>query len=155
MILEVFREKEKIDNIFALASQLDPEEELLAHWAKYLCVLTSGFIENSLRAILTKYSTNKASPQVANFVESRVKEITNLNEEKIAQLLGAFSSEWRDRFRSIRTDSQRDAINSIIINRHHIVHGRSVSLTLARMKDYYIEVVRAITLIDENCVNRT
>jgi hypothetical protein len=153
MIFDVVREKQKIDHIFKLAGQLEPDEELLAHWAKYLCVLTSGFIENSLRIILTQFAKNKANQQVANFVESRIRMITNLNEERIGQLLGAFSSEWRDKFTGKRTDAQKAAIDSVIANRHLIAHGQSVSLTLARMKEYYTEVVKTITMIDEECVN--
>jgi len=153
MISDIFKEKQKIDAIFDLVMQFKADEELLAHWAKYLCVLTSGFIENSFRIILTRYAKDKASPQVSNYVESCIKGITNLNEERIAQMLGAFSSEWRERFYQKRTEIQKSAIDSVIANRHLIVHGRSVSLTLTRMKDYYKEVVKAITLIDEECVN--
>jgi hypothetical protein len=153
MISDVFREKQRLDGIFALVTELETDEELLAHWAKYLCVLTSGFIENSLRVILTRYATDKANPQVSNFVESSIKGITNLNEERIGQLLGAFSSEWRERFTKKRTDMQKSAIDSVIANRHLIVHGRPVGLTIARMKDYYREVVKAIILVDEECVN--
>ena len=79
--------------------------------------------------------------------------ITNLNEERIGQLLGAFSSEWRDKFTGKRTEAQKAAIDSVIANRHSIAHGQSVSLTLARMKEYYTEVVKTITMIDEECVN--
>lgn len=154
MIPDINREIHKIDRIFDLVKNLDPAEELLAHWAKYLCVLTSGLIENSLRIILTRYVADKASPQVANFVESKIKGITNLNDEKISQLLGAFSSEWGDRFTTKRTEPQKAAIDSVIANRHLIVHGRSVGLSFVRMKEYFEEVVKTIKLIDENCVNR-
>lgn len=153
MILDISREKERLDNIFDRVSHLEADEELMAHWAKYLCILTSGFIENSLRMILIRYVTDKACPEVCNFIESSVKGITNLNDEKIMQLLGAFSSKWRERFIQKRTDMQKSAIDSVIANRHLIVHGRSVGLTVARMKDYYREVVKAISLIDEECVN--
>jgi hypothetical protein len=153
MILDVAREKQRLDHIFDLAKHLDIKDELLAHWAKYLCILTSGFIENSLRMILTCYAKDKSSPQVANFVESKITGITNLNEQKIAELLGAFNSAWRERFTEMRTESQKDAIDSVVANRHQIAHGRSVGLTLARMKDFYTEVVKVITLIDEQCVN--
>jgi len=153
MLPDVFREKQRIDAIFGLVAQFEADEEILAHWAKYLCVLTSGFIENSCRIILTQYAKGKASPNVSNYVESCVGGITNLNDEKITQLLGAFSSQWRERFSKKRTEIQKLAIDSVIANRHLIAHGRSVGLTLARMKDYYKEVVKAITLIDEECVN--
>ncbi len=77
MILDVFREKKRLDDIFALTTQMEANDELLAHWAKYLCVLTSGFIENSLRMILTRYAADKASSEVSNFVESCLKGVTN------------------------------------------------------------------------------
>ena len=153
MILDVFKEKQKIDHVFDLANHIEPNDELLSHWAKYLCVLTSGFIENSLRLILIHFVEHRASPQVLNFVESRIRSITNLNEDRVAQLLGAFSYNWRDRFSKKRTQEQKDAIDSVIANRHLIVHGRSVELTLARMRGYYTEIVKAITIIDEECVN--
>jgi len=153
MILDVFREKQKIDHLFKLSSHLAHNDELLANWAKYLCVLTSGFIENSLRLILKCHVANKASPEVVNFVESKINGITNLNEQKISDLLGSFSSDWKKNFSVTRTNEQKDAIDSVVANRHLIAHGRSVGLTLTRMKDYYEEVVKAITLIDEKCVN--
>ncbi|MGA7578063.1 MAG: HEPN domain-containing protein [Desulfobaccales bacterium] len=151
---ELSSEKQKIDRIFNLSSRLNNDPELLPNWAQYLCVLTSGFIENSLRIILTKYAADKATPQVANFVKSKIKGITNLNGERIAQLLNSFSSNWHERFINTMTITQKDSIDSVIANRHLIVHGRSVGLTLVRMKDYYKEVVEAITIIDEDCVNR-
>ena len=77
MILDVLREKQKIDAIFDLIKRLEADEELLAHWAKYLCVLTSGFIENSLRIMLTFYAKNRTTPQVSNYVESCMKGITD------------------------------------------------------------------------------
>jgi len=153
MILEVAREKQKLDHVFDLVSHLHDEEEVLAHWAKYLCVLTSGFIENSLRNLLTHYSASRAASPVVNYVETRLKGLTNLNEERIAQLLGAFSPSWRHTFTKQLTDKQKGAIDSILSNRHLIVHGQSVGLTFSRMKTYYEEVIKVITLIDEKCVN--
>jgi len=154
MVIEVFTEKQRIDNVFDMAHQLDASDELLAHWAKYLCVLVSGFIENSVRTLLSKYAMNKASPIVANFVESKLKGVRNLNDEKLVQLLGSFSSEWKDTFIQKRTETQKAAIDSVVANRHQIAHGRFVGLTLSRMKQYYDEVVQAIVLIDEQCINR-
>lgn len=149
---DVQSQKQKIDAVLQFANQLPQDDVILSHWAKYVCVLTSGFIEDSLRKILIKYTRDKATPQVVNFAESKLEKITNLNEEKIAQLLGAFSANWMEQFRSKRTEEQKDAIDSVIANRHQIVHGQSVGLTLARMKKYYEEVAKVITIICDECV---
>lgn len=154
MIIEVLREKQRLDHIFDMAHQLNANDELIAHWAKYLCVLTSGFIENSIRMLLSQYTMSRASPPVVNYVESTVKGVRNLNDEKIAQLLGSFSAEWRDTFIQMRTEAQKAAIDSVVANRHQIAHGRFVGLTLGRMKQYYDEIIKAIALVDEQCVNK-
>jgi len=154
MILDVVREKQRLDATFSLVEQMPLDAELLSHWAKYLCVLTCGFIENSLRVILRHYTAMHASECVADFVWTRIEGLTNLNDEKIGQILGAFDPGWRDRFQAMRSQEQKDAIDSVIANRHQIAHGRSVALTLARMKQYYNDISKVIKIIDEECVNR-
>ncbi len=154
MIVPVLQEKQRLDNVFSLVGQMRLDEEVLSHWAKYLCVLTSGFVENSLRLILHDYAIKHANEIVASYVSARVEGLTNLNDERIAQLLGSFSPTWRDRFLETRSAEQKDAIDSVVANRHLIAHGRSVGLTLARMKRYYVEISQAVKIIDENCVNR-
>jgi hypothetical protein len=46
--------------------------ELQAHWAKYLCVLVAGFIENSLEEVYSEFVTAVSSPAVAKFAKSRL-----------------------------------------------------------------------------------
>jgi hypothetical protein len=103
--------------------------------------------------VLRHYARKHANPQVTSFVEGRLDSVTNLNEEKIAQLLGSFNPVWRESFQSKRTPQQKDAIDSVVANRHQIAHGRPVEVTLVRMKNYYAEVAGAVKLIDEQCVN--
>jgi hypothetical protein len=154
MIHQVFREKQRLDNIFSLVDLMGADTEILAHWAQYLCVLTSGFIENSLRHILQDYVMKHSNAQITSYVENRIEGITNLNEERIAQILGSFSPDWRQRFRSNLKPEQKDAIDSVIATRHLISHGRPVGITLSRIKSYYFEIAKIIKLIDEECVNK-
>jgi len=154
MIHAVVQEKQRLDSVFSLVGQMRLDEEVLSHWAKYLCVLTSGFVENSLRVILQDYAAKHANESVARFVSSRIEGLTNLNDEKISQLLGAFSPAWRDTFHAMRSTEQKDAIDSVLANRHLIAHGRSVGLTLARMKQYYGDISKVVKIIDEDCINK-
>jgi hypothetical protein len=154
MILQVSREKQRLDQVFSLVGQMSVDEEVFAHWAKYLCVLTSGFIENSLRMILQDYVRKHANQPVMSFVESRIESITNLNQEKISQLLNSFNPVWREAFLETLTPEQKDAIDSVNANRHLIAHGRAVGITLARMKNYYAEISKVIKIIDEDFVNK-
>ncbi len=91
-------EKQRLDSLFDKISTLPVDDEIHAHWSRYLCVLVSGFIENAMRILLTEYTKNKSHPNVSNYVSKQIKGITNLNNEKILQLLGSFDSEWRNAF---------------------------------------------------------
>jgi hypothetical protein len=154
MILAIIRDKQRLDSVFSMVELMPLDPEVLSHWAKYLCVLTSGFIENSLRVILQDYAEKHANNDVASFVSTRIDGLTNLNDEKIGQLLGAFSPTWRDTFNATRSTEQKDAIDSVLANRNLIAHGRSVGLTLARMKQYYGDISKVVKIIDEECVNK-
>jgi hypothetical protein len=95
---------------------------------------------------------SESHPDVTNYVEGRLEGITNLNEEKVFQLLGSFQPKWAETFRQKRSDAQKDALDSVVANRNLIAHGRSVGLTLARMIDYYREIIDVLNLIDSECV---
>ena len=154
MIQSVAREKQRLDTLFVLAGKLPPEEEALSHWARYLCVLTSGFIENSMRMLLKTYIEQHANDAVANFAWTRIKDLTNLNEERLARLLGSFDPMWRETFEDKTSSQQKDAIDSVVATRHLIAHGQSVGITLVRMKQYLAEVFNAVKIIDEECINQ-
>ena len=152
MLVDIVSQKQRLDSVFARISQIQGDDELRAHWAKYLCVLTSGFIETSMRIILSKYASQKASPPIVNYVEGQIEWVTNLNEDKLAKLLGAFSAGWQKKFTERRTQQQKESVDSVVANRHLIVHGRSVGVTYARVKRYYDDVVEMVRIIDEECV---
>ena len=46
--------------------------DLLAEWARYLCVRISGAIEVCVREILVEYADIRGGPQLRNFVQSRL-----------------------------------------------------------------------------------
>lgn len=143
--------KSRLDAVFALAHKQKAEEEILSHWARYLCVLTSGYVEVALRAALNEHVAKRSHPNVVNYVESRLEGITNLNEEKVYQLLNAFNPKWAEHFRNKRSDAQKDALDSVVRNRNKIAHGQSVGLTLVRMTEYYKEIAAIVDVIEKEC----
>lgn len=147
--------RDRLDAVFALAKKQQADEETLSHWARYLCVLTSGYVEVALRSVLGEYVSARSHPDVVNYVESRLEGITNLNEERIYQLLGSFRPAWAEVFRKRRSDAQKAALDSVVANRNRIAHGQSVGLTLVRMSEYYREIVTIIDFIERECVRKT
>ncbi|MBD2453540.1 hypothetical protein H6G80_05560 [Nostoc sp. FACHB-87] len=148
---EVMRAKQKLDNLFEKVNQLPDDNELKAHWARYLCILVSGFIENSVRAIYSQYAKNKAIPNIANFVERKLDDLQNPKMEKILQLTGAFSLQWESNLRKATEGELKDAIDSIVANRNNIAHGQDVGITYATIKDYYEKAFKVIQMIENQC----
>jgi len=152
MNFRLYSEKQKMDQLFARLKDFIDDDELAAHWSRYLCVLLSGFIENSLKILITEYTNKKSHPNVSNYVSKQISFITNLNYERIQQLLGAFSDNWRSNYEANITDEQKDAIDSIVANRHNIVHGRSVGVSPVQIKEYYTSVLKVVNIIEDKCI---
>lgn len=148
---EVRRYKQRLDNLFKQISAYSGDFELQSHWARYLCILVSGFIETSIRAIYGEYSRQRSEAKIANYVISRLTRFTNPNMEDILVLAGSFSPDWRDKLVKATTEEQKDAINSIVANRNRIAHGVDVGISYVTVKDYYENVVKVIDLIEDNC----
>jgi hypothetical protein len=140
-------EKQKLDSLFKTISVIK-NEEMKSHWAKYLCVLISGFIDNALKIMLTDYTSKLCHPNILNFINSRLNKLTNLKEETIFQLLSSFNPDWAKNFRNKLSDEQKNAFDSVVANRHNIVHGRSVTITYVRIKAYYKDIIAGLEIID-------
>ena len=148
---EIFQEQQRLDNLFERVKDCD-DDEIKAHLSKYLCVLVSAFLENSMRTVVLKYAGAKSHNHVSNFVNSRVKNVTNLNEEKLKQLLGAFSSNWRIRFENDISNEQKAALDSVVNLKNHVAHGKPTTLSFVRVKNYYQNIRKVVEVVQEICV---
>jgi HEPN superfamily RiboL-PSP-like protein len=98
-------------------------------------------------------SSSKSHPNVANYVNKQIKAITNLTETRVRQLLGSFSKDWVELFEESISGEQKAAMDSIVANRHLIVHGRSVEITYVRVGGYYKHIKEVITIINDKCTS--
>ncbi|MCX5678937.1 MAG: HEPN domain-containing protein [Candidatus Omnitrophica bacterium] len=146
MLSHVTSEIDKIDALFKFENDII-NDEVRAYWAEYLCVRVAGLIEAVLRIILFYYAKNKSHENVARYVSKKVEGVTNLNSEKIENLLGDFSEVWQERYVQNITDSQKAAIGNIYINRNRVGHGRNSELSYYRVKEYYKEIKGALLAI--------
>lgn len=149
--IEALRYKQRLDNLFQQIAAFGGDIELQSNWAKYLCILVSGFIETSIRSIYGEYARQRSNTNVANYVISRLARFTNPNMEDILVLSGSFDSDWRNNLENATTDEQKDSVNSIVANRNRIAHGVDVGISYVTVKRYYDNVVQVIDLVEENC----
>lgn len=146
---EVVRYKQQIDHLISEAGRATGNDpELLAHWARYLCILVSGLLEVSIRSVYSEYVKARAAPYVANYVETQLRSFQNPKCEKIFQLIGSFNPEWVHKLNELIDEQVRLAVDSIVTNRHQIAHGRSVGITLSQIQTYYREALRLIEAIE-------
>jgi hypothetical protein len=150
----VLAHRKRIDNLFKKVALFE-EPDIQSEWSKYLCILVSGFVEESLRVLLEKYCENKASPNIQKYITKQIGNITNCKTDKIRQILGEFSLNWESEFTNkIKEESKIDgeiknAIDSVIINRHKIAHGKSIGMTYSNISNYYKNVKKAVEILEE------
>jgi len=149
----ILSHRQRLDNLFTkISSILDPADQ--SEWSKYLCVLVSGFIEESLRVLLEEYTSDRAAPNIQKFVENQIGNITNCSTGKIQNVLNKFSQDWSKEFISqIQTKSSiaseiKDSIDSVITNRHNIAHGKNVDITYAKILTYYNNIKKAVEILE-------
>ena len=125
--------------------------ELIGHWGRYLCVLTAGFLENALTEVYSEYASKAASPQVANFATRRLERITNPKSGIFVETARSFSKQWAadlDAFLDEEDQRRRNAIDSIMSNRHLIAHGQSGGISVGRVRQYLPGCVEVIEFIE-------
>jgi RiboL-PSP-HEPN len=151
MNIEIVRYQQRLDYLFKQTTLFPDNIELQSHWARYLCILVSGYLEISVRVIYTKYARTKSVSYVANFVDDQLRNFQNPKMEKILELTRSFSPQWESELRIATEGEIKDAVDSIVANRHQIAHGENVGITYARIQKYYQNAVKVIEMLDKQC----
>ena len=128
--------------------------ELMAHWAKYLCVISAGFIENSLKEIYRDFIQRAASEPVANFSIQVFSKIQNPKTSRFIEIANSFKNTWGEKLELfVDEDGRREAIDAIMQNRHLIVHGKYSGITIARLHPYLVKAIEVIEFIEDQFNN--
>jgi hypothetical protein len=149
-LVEITRQRQRLDDLFQKARNL-PDAEIQSHWSRYLCVLISGFLENSVRITYAECARKRADSSVADFVESRLRQFQNPKMGTILDLAGGFNQDWRRQLEIDTNGRLGESVNSIVGNRHKIAHGESVVLTLHSLLQYYGDALRVVDLLRQQC----
>lgn len=137
--------KDALDATFARAKKIDPSEiELRADFARHLCVLVSGYLDQTIKNYTAEYVRKRSSPAVANYVVKSIKNLTNLKSERLKQHVLSFDPAWQTQVESLVAEERKAAIDSLVDLRHGIAHGQPDDVTLARVENYYKEIVKVV-----------
>lgn len=134
-------------------SSIDPSKlELEAHWARYLCVLSAGFLENALPEVYTAYAATCANYKVSNYVSSRLALLQNPKSGRFVETARSFDKTWAEELEAfLLIGGRKEAIDSIMSNRHQIVHGKNSNISLVRVIDYLAKSVEVVEYIEDQC----
>lgn len=148
---EVRRLKQRLDATFRRIDQVGSDVELRADFARYLCVLVSGYLEKAVVELLLEHARRSGGPSLQRFVERQTRRLANLNSQRVQDILGSFDAEWQDHIDAILKDEAKDALDSVVNVRNKIAHGESVGITYQTISQYYIQVQRVVDKIADLC----
>ena len=146
----VVAQRNRLDATFDRVSSLPENQlEIRADFARYLCILVSGFLESVVSDIAMDYCRSRSAPTVMSFVESRLRRPMNLNAEQLLRFVSAFNVDWRNQLEDFITGERKEALDSVVANRNNIAHGESVNLTYARIRDYYRYICQVVDFLED------
>lgn len=151
MVREIDAQRKRLDAMFERSRDLPDDPEIKSHWAKYLCILVCGFLENSVELCLAEYCKHRSNAQIQNYVRSQLYYFHNPRMDEIVKVFGVFSKDWQARIEAECRGELSDAVNSIVGNRHKIAHGGSVSLTIGGLHRYYQKALKVVELLQQIC----
>jgi hypothetical protein len=145
---EVARLKQRLDETFKRVDKIPLEQiELRSDFAKYLCVLVSGYVESAAVEMLDSFTAQSASPRVQRYVAMQLEWFMNPKRERLLQLLGSFDTAWRSSLEQVIVDDREAALSSVVTLRNKIAHGESVSLSYVQISAYYEQVQEVVTAL--------
>ena len=112
-----------------------------AHWAKYTCVLISGYIEQSVKEIFLEHVADKSSGRVKNYVKSTWPNAKNMNSAALVEIVNNLEPAWAEELgKWIDEKERKKEINEIIKWRNNIAHGKesaTTNVTLNSVKEKF------------------
>jgi hypothetical protein len=149
---EIERQKQRLDATFKRAAKLGADPELLSDFARYLCVLVSGFLEQAAIEIALEYVRTHSDPSILRHAERRLRSFTNANTERIVQLFGSFDADWQKNLELYLVDEYKDAVDGIVALRHAVAHGGNAGITMTRVQSYYDRVKHVVDHVADVCI---
>ena len=144
---EVHRLKARLDATITRAETVG-DDEVRADLARYICVLVCGFLEKAVFELLSHYARQHSNTAVHRYLVWRLEAgFQNPSKDKIVTTLRKFEPAWGADLEAYIVDARQAAVGSILAQRHLIAHGGSSDISLARVKDYYAEVIDVVNRV--------
>lgn len=145
---EVDALRKRLEATFLRISNLNSADlEVQSDFARYLCILVSGFVETAIAELAIEYCRKRSTPTVSNYAGSQLVRLQNIKTERLLQIMSRFDPKWRTELEVFVDGPRKDALDSVIDLRNKIAHGESVGVTYTRIKEYYQRIAEIIDFI--------
>ena len=145
------RERDRIERILQIGKDLPVDNgELIGHWGRYSCIACSGYIEVALRLVIQGHVKAKATSEISAYVIKSLEGVQNPKAEKFVKVIRSFSEKWAKDLEDFfaKNDGVKDAIDSLMANRHLIAHGRPSNISIGRVDEFYRKANKVIEYLD-------
>jgi hypothetical protein len=141
--------RKRLDAAFArVASLKEMDLEVQSDFARYLCVLVSGYVETVVAQIAIEHCERRAQPSVSSYAGSQLSRVQNVNADRLLQLMGYFDSAWRKELEAFIDGRRKEALDSVVALRNEIAHGKHVGVTYARIREYYLSIKEVVEFVE-------
>ncbi len=147
---EVNRLRNRLNAAFERARSLGTvDAEIQSDYARYLCVLVSGFVETAVAELAIEHCRIRAQLSVSNYASSQLGRIQNLKAQRLLQVVASFDKKWSIELSAFMDGARKDALDSVVDLRSKIAHGESVSLSLGTITRYFERIDEIVVYIEK------
>jgi hypothetical protein len=124
------------------------ELEIRSDYAKYLCVLLSGFIEAAVAEVAIQHCRQRSAPTVISYAAHQLSRLQNLRSDRLSNVLREFEPAWGSAVGAFLEGSHGAAVNSVVSLRNRIAHGETVTVSLSQVQDYHKLILEVVAQIE-------
>ena len=146
------RERDRVKRVIEIGKSLPLDNtEAVGHWGRYACIASTGYIEIALRLIIQEHVKLKATTEISTYITKSTESIQNPKCEKLIKVIRGFSDTWGSKLEDYFTKNPeaKNAIDSLMTNRHLIAHGRQYTISLGTVSKYFEKADDAMNYINE------
>lgn len=136
---EVARRRQKLTAAFDSISGAAVGGELVSHYSRYLCVLVSGYFEQSVKELVVQYCRDRSSRQIVRYVNGQISLVRNINKASLKKLVESLDPDWWQVL-ALAREAELEALDSVAAIRNAISHGQDTGITLATVAQYYRQI---------------
>lgn len=149
---QVQRERQRLDDTFKRASRLKGDPELSSDFARHLCVLVSGFLEQAAIELLLEHVRQRSPQSIQRHIGQHLRRFSSAKANNLIALFGSFDLAWEADLKLYLVDQYKDAVDAVVDLRHNIAHGRDTVVTMSRITEYYDHVKEVVEHIADLCL---